>query len=103
MRKTGMKNKIFGVLIIAFGLFLLLPPPVLACHIVNVDAVYDCDGYEVTIWAWVHEGYKLRVKLELSNDSGYHKNFYRKKVFTGSGQNVKTVFTGSWGDTLCGD
>jgi hypothetical protein len=89
--------------IITFGLFLLLPPPVSACHIVDVDAVYDCDGYTVTVWAWVHSGYELSMELELRQGPYDYGKFLHYTKFEQGGENVKTVFSGSWGDTLCGD
>ena len=96
-----MKKLVVPAVALVLVLILLVPPPAHAAHIISVDPDIDCDGYKVTVWAYVHAGYTLSMDATLSNDSGYFSEFHHSKSFPSKKRTVKAVFSSSWGDILC--
>ena len=98
-----MKKQLLSTVTLALALIFIVPPQVLAGHIIFVDTDIDCEGYKVTIWAYVHAGYTLNFDATLSNYSGYYSDFQHSKVFQRKKRTVKAVFEASWDSVLCED
>ena len=98
-----MKKQLLSTLTLVLALILIVPPPALACHIIDVKTnMIRCDQYRVTIWAYVRSGYTLTLDMTVANGSGTVEEIHHSRIFQTSSNKIKTVFQGSWSSPLCG-